>query len=645
MTNRILIVDDEPKNLDVLHTCLREAGFKVLIAESGEAALQRIAYTTPDIILLDINMPGINGYETCRRLKDNEVSKDTPIIFVTAETETVDKVRGLEMGAVDYITKPFQPEEVVARVERHLTIRNLQKQIDEQNVQLQQEIAERKRAEKLLRESEEKYKALFNNAQVALFRTAVSDGKLIEINERYANMAGYPTVEDCMAEFNAADAWADLAGRAELVSILQEKGSVKNFETAIIQKDGTQKHIIFSARIFTEQGYLEGSVVDITERKQAEEALQESLKKYETLFGAFPLGITVSNNSGEIVESNKMAEKLLGLSKEEHEQRAIDGVEWKIVNVDGTPMLPEEYASVRALKENRLIGDVEMGIVKSNGEITWINVTAASIPLEKYGVVVTYFDITDRKRAEKELKKAKQAALEAQRAAEAANQAKSAFLANMSHELRSPLSAILGFARVLDRNPVMPEDKAHLAIIRRSGEHLLNLINDILDMSKIEAGRTVFSEQNVDVYRLLDDVEAMFRLHTEDKGLHLIFECDAGIPQYIRTDVIKLRQVLVNLLGNALKFTKEGGISVKIENLRKEDRQSSIVNLQFSIKDTGPGIAPDDVDSVFEAFVQSDSGRQSQEGTGLGLPISRKFVQMMGGDITVESEVGGGSVF
>ncbi|MCP4140346.1 MAG: hypothetical protein GY755_08675, partial [Chloroflexi bacterium] len=193
-----------------------------------------------------------------------------------------------------------------------------------------------------------------------------------------------------------------------------------------------------------------------------------------------------------------------------------------------------------------------------------------------------------------------------------------------------------------------PEDKEHLAIIHRSGDHLLNLINDVLDMSRIEAGRTVLHEQNVDVYRLLDDVEAMFCLQVEKKGLRLLFECDAGVPQYVRTDANKLRQVLVNLLNNALKFTKEGGIQLSANSEQLSEQPEALNTdtcLLFTVKDTGPGIAPDDADSVFDAFIQSDSGQQSQEGTGLGLPISRKFVRMMGGDMTVESEVGGGSVF
>ncbi len=255
------------------------------------------------------------------------------------------------------------------------------------------------------------------------------------------------------------------------------------------------------------------------------------------------------------------------------------------------------------------------------------------------GLSVFLTDITPRKRYEEALEVAKEAA-------EAANLAKSTFLANMSHELRSPLNAILGFAQIMDRNRAMPpEEKESLAIIRRSGEHLLNLINDVLDMSKIEAGRIVLNEKDFDVYGLLDDVEDMLCLKAEEKGLQLFFECDAGIPQYVRTDEGKLRQVLVNLINNAVKFTKKGSISVRVMPLPAENRETKKIDLQFEVKDTGEGIASEELDSLFEAFVQSETGRKSLEGTGLGLPISRKFVQMMGGDITVESEVGKGTVF
>ena len=465
-------------------------------------------------------MPGIDGYETCRRLKNNELSKDTPVIFVTAEAETVDKVRGLEMGAVDYITKPFQPEEVAARVERHLTIRNLQKRLEEQNAQLQQEINKRKRADEALQESQKILQVVSDNIQSLIFIKDL-DGRYLMINKAY------------------------------------EKALNIKKEDVI----GKNDHYIFP---------------------------------YE------------------------LATRLM-----QTDQRIMSS---------GKPASNEENAVLTDGKTHCFL-DQKAPLFDTNGEV--------------YGLCGIGTDITHQKETEEELRNAK-------KAAEAANQAKSVFLANMSHELRSPLNAILGFSGVLDRSPVMPpEDKEHLAIIRRSGEHLLNLINDVLDMSKIEAGRTVLSEQNINVYHLLDDVEAMFRLQVEKKGLRLLFERDAGVPRYIRTDEIKLRQVLVNLLGNALKFTRSGGVTVRIKKTSEvlktsevsPEAETSEVSLNFEVEDTGEGIAPDELDSVFDAFVQSDSGRQSQEGTGLGLPISRKFVQMMGGDMTVESEVGRGSVF
>ncbi len=229
-------------------------------------------------------------------------------------------------------------------------------------------------------------------------------------------------------------------------------------------------------------------------------------------------------------------------------------------------------------------------------------------------------------------------------AAEAANRAKSVFLANMSHELRTPLNAILGFTQLLSRaESLTPEQRENLATINRSGEHLLGLINDVLDMSKIEAGRATLSPHNFDLHHLLTGLEEMFGLRAAQKGLALRFEIAPDLPRFVRTDEGKLRQTLMNLLGNAVKFTEAGGVTLRA-NLAQPPR-SSLLRLRFDVEDSGPGIDPAELRSIFEPFVQAASGRDAPDGTGLGLSISRQFARLMGGDITASSQPGRGSLF
>ena len=245
----------------------------------------------------------------------------------------------------------------------------------------------------------------------------------------------------------------------------------------------------------------------------------------------------------------------------------------------------------------------------------------------------------DLAESNRELQVAKEKALEAQSAAEVANEAKSTFLANMSHELRTPLNAIIGFSQIIARSPTLPpQHRDEANIINRSGEHLLSLINQVLALTKIEAGRTTLDEANFDLYRMLDDIQNMFTFKANEKKLQLHFECEATVPQFIRSDELKLRQVLINLLGNALKFTETGGVSLIV----KSESENQI---RFDVADTGQGIHPEELDDLFEAFVQTAAGRHSKEGTGLGLPISRKFVRMMAGDLTVSSQIGAGTTF
>ena len=235
-------------------------------------------------------------------------------------------------------------------------------------------------------------------------------------------------------------------------------------------------------------------------------------------------------------------------------------------------------------------------------------------------------------------------------AALAANQSKSEFLANMSHELRTPLNAILGFTQVLQgeaADALPPDQRQSVDIISRSGEHLLRLVNDILDMSKIEAGQMVLNEQSFDLHQLLATLEDMLRLRAESKGIALTFRYPEDTPQYIHADEQKLRQILLNLLGNAIKFTQVGEVTCRVwaEYLEPDSQTANPIQLFIAVEDTGPGINGEALETLFEAFHQVQGTGRPQEGTGLGLTISRRFVQLMGGKLGVISELGSGSTF
>ncbi len=498
-------------------------------------------------------------------------------------------------------------------------------------VYVAQDITERKRAEEALRESEKKYRKIFENVQDIFYQTD-HQGRIIDISPSIERYSGYPRGE--LIGKPVEEVYFNPEDRIRLLKAIGEKGEVVDYELRLKSKDdrliyaSANAHILFD--VAGRPIGIEGSLRDITERKRAEEELQKlaAVVRYSSEL------VNLTTLDGKMVFLNEAGAKMLGICPAEIEQINImqiipDHLKEKVQN----ELLPA------LMNSGTWEGDLQYLNLKS-GQLTDVHTMSFMIKDAATGAPLflanVSLDITEQKELEAALHKAKEEA-------ERANRAKTIFLANMSHEIRTPMNAILGFSQLMQRDPtVTPRQRQQLDTINRSGEHLLALINDILEISKIEAGRVTLNPTAFDLHAMLNDLEIMFRLRTDAKNLQFSVERNGDVPRFVVADEGKLREVLINLLGNAVKFTKKGGILLRVRALDEETKE---LRLQAEIEDTGPGIAAEDMGRLFHHFEQTQAGREAGTGTGLGLAISREFVRLMGGDITVRSQVGKGSLF
>jgi PAS domain S-box-containing protein len=399
------------------------------------------------------------------------------------------------------------------------------------------------------------------------------------------------------------------------------------------------------------------------------EKLQESEERLRSVLNASDIVAWEANpEKGKLYEAGPVG-KLFGRSK---------GFSHTQVDDFANSIHPDDRDRVMDSIDRSLHGEggynVEFRVPMADGCVRWITANGSlqtyteGKPGRLLGIAR---DITNQKLAEDELRAhrdhleelvkqraaeltiARDVAEEARRLAEAANKAKSIFLANISHELRTPLNAILGYSQLMQRDTsLLPEQRGYLNTINRSGEHLLALINDVLEISKIEAGQITLDVGAFDLWALLGDMEEMFKVRTNSKGLHLDFTGINEVPRYSETDENKLRQILINVLGNAVKFTQHGSVTLRVSTKCmdhgaecKDTRDSGAQRLCFEVEDTGVGIAEQELYKVFAAFGQTESGRISRTGTGLGMAITQSYVHLMGGDISVVSTPGKGSTF
>ena len=502
------------------------------------------------------------------------------------------------------------------------------------------DVSERKEAEARLRQSEQHFRAIWQTSRDAIL-TMDARGRWIDCNPAAVAMFGFPDRQSLLgASLESLSPESQPDGRcsreviAELKPRLAAQGSAA-FEWVLQRRDGTAFPTEVSIAVAEQDGQpvFHGIVRDVSERKEAEARLRESEQRHRVLVETIPDWVWEVDAQGRYVFCGPQCRELLGYEPSE------------IMGQTPFDLMPPEEAQRVAqvagplMERGEVLHALENVVRRKDGRLVTLETHGAPV-FDADGRVRGYrgvdHDITERKQVSEELRQAKERA-------EAANRAKSVFLANMSHEIRTPMNAVLGFTQLLLREAgVDSEQHQRLATIMRSGEHLMDIINEILEMARVESGRTMLNPAAFDLRAMLRDLETMFSLRAQAQGSSFSVELDAGVPQVLVADQTKLRQVFSNLLSNAFKFTPVGGrVALR---LHATPESAGRVRLKAEVEDTGVGLKPEDAARVFEPFFQTDSGRAAG-GTGLGLSISREFAHLMGGDLTVKSQVGSGSCF
>lgn len=390
----------------------------------------------------------------------------------------------------------------------------------------------------------------------------------------------------------------------------------------------------------TEQAFI--TIVDITQLKKTESALRESEVRYRDLLKNLDVGIIVHDKNSLIIYSNPKASELIGLSKEQIKEVPNVNPIWRFVKDDLHTLSPEDYPVNQIVNSKKPISNFIVGIKKTNDtDVKWFLLNGFPVlnsRKEIVEVVISFIEITVLKKLEIELTKAKEQA-------EAANKAKSSFLTNMSHEIRTPLNGIIGFTDLLMRTNLDESQKGFMNTVNESATILIEIINNILDFSKIESGKLELNIEEINLNELTHHVIDIFKYHANLNSIKLIINFENDVPNFVFADSIRLKQILVNLIGNALKFTKAGFVRLDVScEIISGNADRSIVH--FSVKDSGIGIKPENQVKVFQSFIQEDcSITRKFGGTGLGLAISNQLLGLMNSELKLKSKYGHGSEF
>ena len=466
------------------------------------------------------------------------------------------------------------------------------------------------------------------------------DNPIIYVNQSFLTMTGY-TREECLGRncrfIQSHDVVSpELLGlRAAIKAGRPHRCRVRNR-----RKDGsTFWNDLTLTPVQGSDGrplYFLGIQVDVTAQMTTVQQLAEREDRYRTLFAAVAEGIVVQDEQGRILEHNQAAEQILGLTADQLTGKSSLDKEWGCVHEDGRPWPGEDHPSMVCARTKALVPPQIMGVIRPDGSYAWIQVT--SVPALTNATIVTvtsFVDLTALKRVEYELRHARDAAI-------AAIKVKSDFLATMSHEIRTPMNGIIGMTDLLLSTKLDDHQVDCAQTVRSCADGLLVLINDILDFSKIEAGRLELEAVDFDPVHECEEALGLIADQAEEKGLTLICDPDPDLPRMVLGDPGRIRQILFNLVGNAIKFTAHGAVNVRIAAVARRGGWT----LQLEVEDTGVGITDEAMGRLFQPFVQADASTTRRfGGTGLGLVISRRLAKLMGGEVTATSTAGVGSIF
>lgn len=528
-------------------------------------------------------------------------------------------------------------QELIRKDGVHILVRFIGTAIDPSDMSkgiiwLMEDISESERAAEALRESENRYRTLFDNCLDAIMIT-IPDGRIISVNPATCRM--FERTEEEIRQIGRSGVMDTSDPRLALaIEERNRTGYIKNVELSCIRKSGEFFPVeLTSCTLKDKDGNISANIIirDITERKKLETALRDSEERFRTMANSAPVLIWISGPDKLCTWFNQVWLDFTGRTMEQEL-----GNGWaEGVHPDDFNRCLETYVTAF---DKRQSFSMEYRLRRADGHYCWF--MDNGIPLYGdnlfKGYIGSCVDITDRKETEDDL-------LIAKIVAESANIAKSQFLSSMSHEIRTPMNGVLGMAQLLEMTDLTEAQKEYVAALKLSGKNLLSLINDILDLAKIEAGKVKLELAAFSLHHCIKDIVMMHDIIEQKKGFDLNLELAGDIPHLLVGDQLRVKQILNNLLGNAVKFTAQGSVTISTKLLQQHDAS---VLIQIAVRDTGIGISPEALEKIFNPFIQENSSTTRQYGgTGLGLTISRRLAELLGGDITVESTPGCGSCF